>query len=128
MLPSAAAIDVAQSFATAAATDHYPVSAPRNLSTAKLRWEAFVSDRTGAVRSTRRCALALIFTTAPCAIISVFAVLDATVDELSRIPPLVRFALLTVVRGGDLREAGLRLEPVAVFDDEDRRVPVVLGK
>ena len=43
--------------------------------------------------------------------ISVFAVLDATVDELSQIPPLVRFALLTVVRVGDLRERALRLEP-----------------
>lgn len=62
--------------------------------------------------------------------ISVFAALDATVDELSQIPPLVRFALLTVVRVGDLREAGLRLEPTGrnprhydiAFDDLDEGI------
>lgn len=42
--------------------------------------------------------------------ISVFAVLDATIDELSQMPPLVRFAMLTVLRVGDLIAAGLRLE------------------
>ena len=62
--------------------------------------------------------------------ISVFAVLDATVDELSQIPPLVRFSLLTVVRVGDLRERGLRLEPTGrnprhydiAFDDLDEGI------
>jgi hypothetical protein len=43
--------------------------------------------------------------------ISVFAVLDATIDELAQVAPLVRFAKLTVVRVGDLRAAGLRLDP-----------------
>jgi hypothetical protein len=43
--------------------------------------------------------------------ISVFAVLDATIDELSQLPPLVRFALLTVVKVGDLLALDLRLEP-----------------
>jgi hypothetical protein len=42
--------------------------------------------------------------------VSVFAVLDASIDELSQIPPLVRFAVLTIVQVGDLRTAGLRLE------------------
>lgn len=43
--------------------------------------------------------------------ISVFAVLDATIDELAQVAPLVRFGKLTVVRVGDLRAAGLRLDP-----------------
>jgi hypothetical protein len=43
--------------------------------------------------------------------VSVFAVLDATVDELAQHPPLVRFALLTLMRVGDLRSSGLSLEP-----------------
>jgi len=43
--------------------------------------------------------------------ISVFALRDITFDELAQQPPLVRFDLLTLVIAGDLREAGLRLEP-----------------
>lgn len=43
--------------------------------------------------------------------ISVFAVRDATVDELAQQVPLVRFEILTLVRAGDLRAAGFRLEP-----------------
>jgi hypothetical protein len=43
--------------------------------------------------------------------ISGFAVLDATIEELAQMPPLVRFAMLTVARVGDLKAAGLRLEP-----------------
>jgi hypothetical protein len=39
------------------------------------------------------------------------SVLNGTIDELSQRPPLVRFAMLTVVRVGDLIAAGLRLEP-----------------
>jgi len=43
--------------------------------------------------------------------ISVFAVRDATLDDLARDPPLVRFARLTLVTTGVLRAAGLRLDP-----------------
>jgi len=57
--------------------------------------------------------------------ISVFAARDVTVDELAQHPPLVRFQVLTLVRVGVLRSAGLRLEPTgrnrrhftAAFDD-----------
>ena len=42
--------------------------------------------------------------------ISVFAARDITVDELAQRVPLVRFALLTLVRVGALRLAGFRLE------------------
>lgn len=42
--------------------------------------------------------------------ISVFAARDATVDELAQQVPLVRFEILTLVRAGDLRAAGFRLE------------------
>jgi hypothetical protein len=43
--------------------------------------------------------------------ISVFAARDATVDELAQDVPLVRFETLTLVRAGDLRAAGFRLDP-----------------
>jgi hypothetical protein len=42
--------------------------------------------------------------------ISVFALRDATVDELAQQPPLVRFEVLTLVPVGVLRSAGLELE------------------
>jgi len=59
--------------------------------------------------------------------ISVFAVRDATVDELAQEVPLVRFEILTLVRAGDLRAEGFRLEPTGpnrrhftvAFDDLD---------
>lgn len=59
--------------------------------------------------------------------LSVFAARDATVDELAQEPPLVRFAVLTLVRVGVLRRAGFRLEPTGrnprhftvAFDDLD---------
>ncbi len=43
--------------------------------------------------------------------ISVFALRDATLDELAQQPPLVRFASLTLMTVGALRAVGLRLEP-----------------
>jgi hypothetical protein len=48
--------------------------------------------------------------------ISVFAVREATVDELAQQPPLVRFRILTLVTTGVLRGPGLRSE---LFDDLD---------
>lgn len=56
-----------------------------------------------------------------------FAARDATVDELAQEVPLVRFETLTLIRAGDLRAAGLRLDPTgrnprhftAVFDELD---------
>jgi hypothetical protein len=42
--------------------------------------------------------------------ISVFALHDATVDELAQQPPLVRFEMLTLVTVGTLVGAGLELE------------------
>lgn len=59
-----------------------------------------------------------------------FAAGDATVDELAQQAPLVRFELLTLVRAGDLRAAGFRLEPTGrnprrftvAFHDLDRGV------
>lgn len=62
--------------------------------------------------------------------VSVFAARGVTVDELAQHPPLVRFELLTLVRVGDLREAGFRLEPTGrnpqhftvAFDDIDAGV------
>lgn len=39
-----------------------------------------------------------------------FAARDATVDELAQEVPLVRFETLALVRAGDLRAAGFRLE------------------
>lgn len=43
--------------------------------------------------------------------ISVFAVRDATLDELAQQVPLVRFERLTLLTVGDVIAAGLRLEP-----------------
>jgi hypothetical protein len=43
--------------------------------------------------------------------ISVFAVRDATLDELAQQAPLVRFERLTLMTVGAIRSAGLRLEP-----------------
>ena len=62
--------------------------------------------------------------------ISVFALRDATVDELAQQPPLVRFEVLTLVTVGVLRTAGLELEATGrnprhfdvVFDDLTRGV------
>ena len=62
--------------------------------------------------------------------ISVFAARDLTVDELAQQPPLVRFAELTLVTVGALRQAGLRLEPTGrnprhfdvSFDDLDHGI------
>jgi hypothetical protein len=42
--------------------------------------------------------------------ISVFALRDATLDELAQQPPLIRFAALTLVTVNVLLTAGLRLE------------------
>lgn len=57
--------------------------------------------------------------------ISVFAARGVTVDELAQQPPLVRFAIMTLVRVGVLRAAGFTLEATgrnpqhftAAFDD-----------
>ena len=62
--------------------------------------------------------------------ISVFAVRDATVDELAQAVPLVRFKTLTLLRVGALRDAGFRLEATGknpqhftvAFDELDRGV------
>ena len=43
--------------------------------------------------------------------ISVFAVRDATLDELAQQAPLIRFSRLTVLRVRDVLAAGMRLEP-----------------
>jgi hypothetical protein len=43
--------------------------------------------------------------------ISVFAARDAAVEELAQQVPLVRFEILTLVRVGDPRAVGFRLEP-----------------
>lgn len=42
--------------------------------------------------------------------LSVFATVNATIDELAQEIPLVRFALLTLLEVGELRAAGLNLE------------------
>jgi hypothetical protein len=42
--------------------------------------------------------------------LSVFAALGASVDELAQEVPLIRFALLTLLKVGDLKTAGLHLE------------------
>jgi hypothetical protein len=59
--------------------------------------------------------------------ISVFAVRDATLDELAQQRPLIRFERLTLTTAGALRRAGLRLEATGrnprhfsvAFDDLD---------
>ena len=43
--------------------------------------------------------------------ISVFAVRDATVDELAQQAPLVRFDRLSMLKVSDIVAAGMRLEP-----------------
>lgn len=43
--------------------------------------------------------------------ISVFAIRDATLDELAQSVPLVRFERLTLMTVGVIRRAGLTLEP-----------------
>jgi hypothetical protein len=43
--------------------------------------------------------------------ISVFAVRDATLDELAQQAPLIRFSRLTLLRVRDVLAAGMRLEP-----------------
>jgi hypothetical protein len=42
--------------------------------------------------------------------ISVFALRNATLDELAQEPQLVRFTSSTLMRAGEIRAAGLRLE------------------
>ncbi len=67
--------------------------------------------------------------------ISVFAVRDATLEELAQEAPLVRFGQLTLVKVADLLGAGLRLEPTGrnpghytvAFDDLDRGVARLVG-
>jgi len=62
--------------------------------------------------------------------ISVFALRDATLDDLAAETPLVRFATLTLVTAGAIRLAGLRLEPTGrdrhhfsvTFEDLDQGV------
>lgn len=64
-----------------------------------------------------------------------FAVRDVAVDELAQQAPLVRFEILTLVRAGDLRTAGFRLEPTGrnwrhftvAFDDLTRVVEGLEG-
>lgn len=66
--------------------------------------------------------------------ISVFAARDITIEELAQDPPLVRFAVLTLVRVGVLRGAGFRLEPTGrnprqftvAFDDLDAGVDALV--
>ena len=43
--------------------------------------------------------------------ISVFAIVDTTLDELAQRPPLVRFEQLTLMTAGAIRQSGLRLVP-----------------
>lgn len=59
--------------------------------------------------------------------VSVFALRDATLDELAQAPPLIRFSHLTLMKVGVIRSAGLRLEATGrsprhfsvVFEDLD---------
>ena len=44
-------------------------------------------------------------------VISVYATRGVSVEDLAQQPPLVRFAVLTLVRAGVLRSSGFRLEP-----------------
>jgi len=67
--------------------------------------------------------------------ISVFAVRGVTLDELAQQVPLVRFALLTLIKVKDARRAGLRLEPTGRnprhytlgFDDLDEGIRQLTG-
>lgn len=62
--------------------------------------------------------------------ISVFAVRGATLDEMAQQVPLVRFAMLTLIKVAAVRGAALRLEPTGRnprhytlgFDDLDQGV------
>ena len=62
--------------------------------------------------------------------ISVFAVRGATLEEMAQQAPLVRFARLTLMKVGEVRGAGLRLEPTGrnprhytlSFDDLDQGI------
>jgi hypothetical protein len=62
--------------------------------------------------------------------ISVFAASGATVDELAQQVPLVRFAMLTLIKVAAVRGAGLRLESTGLnprhytlaFDDLDQGI------
>lgn len=64
-----------------------------------------------------------------------FAVRDATVDELAQQVPLVRFETLTLVRVGALRSAGFRLDPTGrnprhftvVFDELELGVEALVS-
>ena len=64
-----------------------------------------------------------------------FATRDVAVDELAQQAPLVRFAVLTLVRVGVLRSAGFRLEPTGrnpqhftvAFDDLVRGIHALAG-
>lgn len=67
--------------------------------------------------------------------ISVFAARGATIDELAQEVPLVRFGTLTLVRVGDLRAAGFRLDPTGrnprhftvVFEELDPGVEALVA-
>ena len=67
--------------------------------------------------------------------VSVFAVRDATVDELAQQAPLVRFDCLTLLKVRDVLAAGMRLEPTGRnprhytvgFDDLDDGVQRLIG-
>ena len=50
-------------------------------------------------------------TSACCQVPGFFAVRGITLGELAQQVPLVRFALLTLIKVKDARRAGLRLEP-----------------
>jgi hypothetical protein len=67
--------------------------------------------------------------------ISVFALLDTTLEELAQQAPLVRFGELTLLTVDAVLRAGLRLEPTGrnprhytvAFDDLDRGVAGLVG-
>lgn len=67
--------------------------------------------------------------------ISVFAVRDATLEEIAQHVPLVRFARLTLINVAEVHEAGLRLEPTGRnprhytlgFDGLDQGIAALVG-
>lgn len=67
--------------------------------------------------------------------ISVSAVRGATLEEMAQQAPLVRFARLTLMKAGEVRGAGLRLEPTGrnprhytlSFDDLDQGIAALAG-
>ncbi len=67
--------------------------------------------------------------------VSVFALRGATIDQLARQPPLIRFAVLSVMTARSVRTAGLRLEATGrnrrhftlIFDDLELGVEAVTG-